>query len=203
MSNSTKYEFLKQLQEIENLRKEAENYYNQYRDSLINVNKTLEKLASVASGVSFSVEGDLENFDSKFKEKTKKINNRSISKKQKLDNVEINHFVKKITPKKNLTKSKNQQKNKSLRETCLEVLSRDNSIFSEIFENYPENSRGLKVSELKHIIETEGLWNSISSNVSAQIQNTLHKLKNKEGLIDKNEEDRRYFIVEKEEEVNE
>jgi|688.fasta_scaffold60092_6 hypothetical protein len=90
---------------------------------------------------------------------------------------------------------RNFENNKSLRETCWEVLSRDGSYFRKFFNDYPEGAKGLKVSEVKEIIVKEGRWTSSSADIGVQVQNALHNLRNKELKLERNEEDRRYYII--------
>jgi hypothetical protein len=59
---------------------------------------------------------------------------------------------------------------------------------------YPAGAKGLKVSELKEIIEKSESWTTSSENIAGQIQNALYFLREAK-KIDRNDEDRRYFII--------
>ena len=60
--------------------------------------------------------------------------------------------------------------------------------------DYPDKAEGLKVSEIKDVIEAEGKRASSSDNISPQIQQIIGDLRY-EGKIGRNDEDRRYFII--------
>ena len=63
-----------------------------------------------------------------------------------------------------------------------------------ITDEYSDASVGLKVSEIKEVIEAERKWVSSSNNISPQVQGVIGKLKH-EGKLARNEADRRYFVV--------
>lgn len=90
---------------------------------------------------------------------------------------------------------RNYGQDTSLRKEIWAVLDREPSSYKQYLPDYPDGAVGLKISELKEIIEQEGKWTSKAENISPQIQGHLHDLK-KDGKIHRNEEDRRYFIVE-------
>lgn len=83
----------------------------------------------------------------------------------------------------------------SLRKEIWSVLDRDPASYKQYLPDYPDEAVGLKVSEVKEIIEREGKWTSKAEDISPQIQGHLHDLK-KDGKIHRNDVDRRYFIVE-------
>lgn len=84
----------------------------------------------------------------------------------------------------------------SLKRAIWNVLSADPKTFKKHLENYPfDTAYGMKVSELKEIIEKEQIWTSSSENIAPQIQTQIYALRN-EGKVARNDEDRRYYIVE-------
>lgn len=89
---------------------------------------------------------------------------------------------------------RNYGQDTSLRKEIWAVLDREPASYKQYLPDYPDGAAGLKVSEIKEIIEKEGKWKSTSENISPQIQGHLYKLK-EEGKIHRNEEDRRYYIV--------
>ena len=82
----------------------------------------------------------------------------------------------------------------SLRECIWNVLDRGPDSWAKSIEDFPADAEGLKVSEVKEIIENEGLWESSSENISPQVQQHLYELKKKDKVA--RGDDRRYYIVE-------
>lgn len=82
----------------------------------------------------------------------------------------------------------------SCRGACWHAVDRDPKEFKKIFPDYPPGAVGLKVSEVREIIESEKLWSS-DGDAGAMIQQALYSLKEKEGKMGRNEDDRRYFII--------
>lgn len=91
------------------------------------------------------------------------------------------------------SKSKNYSNQKTLKETFWEVLSRDPKEWKKVIADLPENATGLKVSEVKQIIDSEGVWVSSSDNIRSMLQTLVYNL-GKEGKIQRGD-DRRYHIV--------
>lgn len=163
--------------------------------ALAGVNSTLAELADIASKTNLSLDDEFET--GKFEVKPTK---RAYHRKPKEQVAETK--TEQVSHSKESAKSdsrlgrRNYGNSKTLRETCWEILERDPSTYSEYIPDYPENATGLKISELKTIIEEEGEWVSSSSDIGIQIQNALYNLKNKEGKLHRNDEDRRYYIIE-------
>lgn len=105
---------------------------------------------------------------------------------------------------KKLQKQRNYGQQFSLPEVLWSALDRDPSTYKtilnpvtrkHIFTDYPDNAVGLKISEIREIIKAERKWRSSSNDITPQLQQALGKLRY-EGKISRNQEDRRYFVVE-------
>jgi hypothetical protein len=81
----------------------------------------------------------------------------------------------------------------SLRKAIWDVLDREPETYKQYLSEYPDDAVGLRVSEMKEIIEKEGKFRSSSKNISPMIQQQVGNFK-KEGKIARGD-DRRYFIV--------
>lgn len=200
-----------QLQQIEDLRRQAESQYKEYQKALTSVNKTLAQLADVASKANVGISGIslmpiTPSKTVKAPKATPTTGTKRRGRPRKSEaavSVSVTVGAKRRgRPKKAVTGNevkpvaqRHYDNPKSLRETCWEILEREPSSYRKILSDYPEEAKGLKVTELKEIIETEGVWTSSSADIGAQIQNTLHNLRNKEGKLHRNDEDRRYTIV--------
>lgn len=201
-----------QLQQIEDLRRQAESQYKDYQKALTSVNKTLAQLAEVASKANVGIAGVplMPITPSKTAKALKATPPTTGAKRRGRPRKSEAAVTTPVTvgakrrgrPKKvvaanevKVATQRHYDNPKSLRETCWEILDRDPSSYRKILSEYPEGAKGLKVTELKEIIETEGVWTSSSADIGAQIQNTLHNLRNKEGKLHRNDEDRRYTIV--------
>jgi hypothetical protein len=83
----------------------------------------------------------------------------------------------------------------SLKDTIFEVLSRTPAQHKKILPEYPANETGLKVPEIKDIIEKEKSWVSSSKQIGTLVQQALYKLV-EEGKAER-AENRRYSLVNK------
>lgn len=83
----------------------------------------------------------------------------------------------------------------SLRKEIWNVLDRDPETYKQHIADYPEGAVGLKVSEIRVIIEKEGKWQSSSTNISPQIQQHLYGFRDA-GKVDRDDANKRYYIVE-------
>jgi hypothetical protein len=81
----------------------------------------------------------------------------------------------------------------SLKDTIFEVLSRNPAQYKKILPEYPANETGLKVPEIKDIIEKEKSWVSSSKQLGTLVQQALYKLV-EEGKAER-AENRRYSLV--------
>lgn len=82
----------------------------------------------------------------------------------------------------------------SLTEAIWDVLDRDTpATYKKVIPDYADDTVGLKVSEIKDIIEAEKKWQSSAENISPQIQQHVGNLRH-EGKLARGE-NRRYFIV--------
>ena len=82
----------------------------------------------------------------------------------------------------------------SLKRVVWDMLGKGSFYMKKHLPEYPAGARGLKVSELKEIIEKSESWTTSSENIAGQIQNALYFLREAK-KIDRNDEDRRYFII--------
>jgi hypothetical protein len=90
---------------------------------------------------------------------------------------------------------RNYDNDTSLPETVWDVLDREPGEYKSLIENYPdEGAVGLKVAEIKDVIELEKKWVSSSPNISPMIQSVVGDLRY-EGKLARNEDDRRYYII--------
>lgn len=83
----------------------------------------------------------------------------------------------------------------SLKDTIFEVLSRTSAQHKKSLPEYPANETGLKVPEIKEIIEKEKSWVSSSKQIGTLVQQALYKLV-EEGKAER-AENRRYSLVNK------
>jgi hypothetical protein len=213
MSSATKNSVLEQLQQIDELRRQAESHYKLYEGVLQTINTKVLNLVE-----SKAVVGVSRAAAPKAKPKASATSTPGTGKKRgrprKTESApattpDTGTGVKRgrgrprkteaapvpASAVKVVSSTRNYDNPKSLRETCWEILDRDPSSYRKILKDYPEGATGLKVIELKEIIEKEGKWTSSSSDIGAQVQNCLHGLRNKEGKLHRNEEDRRYYII--------
>lgn len=89
---------------------------------------------------------------------------------------------------------RNYQNEIKLPAAVWDALDRDPTKYKGLVDGYPEGAVGLKVSEIKEVIEHEKKWVSSSDNPSPQIQQVVGNLRH-EGKLARNDEDKRYFIV--------
>ena len=82
----------------------------------------------------------------------------------------------------------------SLKRAIWNVLERDAAANKRFIPDYPADAKGLKVAEIKEVIEKEGKWTTKSKSFAAQIQNAVYRLCD-EKKAKRNDEDRRYYIV--------
>lgn len=91
--------------------------------------------------------------------------------------------------------TRNYDNDTSLPETIWEVLDREPQEYLTVIPEYPDATAvGLKVSEIKDVIEAEKKWVSSSPNISPMIQSAVGDLRY-EGKLARNEDDRRYYII--------
>lgn len=83
----------------------------------------------------------------------------------------------------------------SLREAIWQVLDQGPEQWAKHLPDLPEDAEGLKVSEIREIIDLTKIWESSSDNISNQVQQHLYKLNKMEKKIARGK-DRRYYIVE-------
>lgn len=83
----------------------------------------------------------------------------------------------------------------SLREAIWQVLDQGPDEWAKHIPDLPEDAEGLKVSEIREIIDMTKIWESSSDNISNQVQQHLFKLSKVEKKIARGK-DRRYYIVE-------
>ncbi len=95
-------------------------------------------------------------------------------------------------PKKNGSAGENGDV--SLKRAIWDVLERDSAANKRFIPDYPADAKGLKVAEIKEVIEKEGKWTTKSKSFAAQIQNAVYRLCD-EKKAKRNDEDRRYYIV--------
>ena len=81
-----------------------------------------------------------------------------------------------------------------LKKVVWDILCKGSFYLRKNVTDYPPEARGLKVSELKEIIEKSENLTTSSENTVSQIQNALYSLREAK-KIDRNDEDRRYFII--------
>lgn len=74
-----------------------------------------------------------------------------------------------------------------LRAVIWEILSRDTKDLQKKLPQMSADAKGLKVSEIKQIIEDEGSWTSTSENINPQIQQHVYKLQKEKKLVRHNE----------------
>jgi hypothetical protein len=89
---------------------------------------------------------------------------------------------------------KDHDNSPSLKRVVWDMLSKGSFYMKKHLPEYPAGAKGLKVSELKEIIEKSESWTTSSENIAGQIQNALYFLREAK-KIDRNDEDRRYFII--------
>ena len=185
LSTKSKDDVLNQFHQIEKLQRQAEKQYENYQQALSEVQFTLKQLSEVASHVSEYVSESSE-IVGEFKAK------RSPGRPPKVEGEAKRGPGR---PPKVEGETKRVDNEISLKKHCWDLLDKNDSFYKKFFPEYPTDAYGLKSSELKTIIEKLGEWKSAASNVGAQIANALHSLK-EAGKIHRNEEDRRYYIIE-------
>jgi len=82
----------------------------------------------------------------------------------------------------------------SLKAAIWQVLEMGPEAWEKILPDFPADAEGLKVSEVKEIIEAKKIWESSSENISPQIQQHLYNFKKAKKVA--RGDDRRYYIVE-------
>lgn len=80
-----------------------------------------------------------------------------------------------------------------LKRVIWDILSRQPSSWRNDIPDLPPKVTGLKVDEIRMIIEKEGTWSSTSATAGQQVQHNLYALKN-DGKVFRSD-DRRYSIV--------
>lgn len=93
--------------------------------------------------------------------------------------------------------SRNYDNPMSLTETIWEILDREPANLKKHIPSYDVNNPdGLKVAEVRDIIESEGTYKSSSSNISPMIQQQFQILRHEGKIARSNSESRRNYIVE-------
>lgn len=80
-----------------------------------------------------------------------------------------------------------------LRAVIWDVFGMKPAAIRTILPDFPANANGLKVAEVKDVIESEKLWSSETDSLGQQVQQHVHKLKNL-GKLQRGD-DRRYTRV--------
>lgn len=93
------------------------------------------------------------------------------------------------------TGGRNYENEMTLTDTIWDVLDRDNGDYKKIFPDFNLENEGLKVSEIKAIIEQEGKYKSSSADIGPMIQQQLSILRHEGKIARSQKEDRRNFIV--------
>ena len=199
LSTKSKDDVLNQFHQIEKLQRQAEKQYENYQQALSEVQFTLKQLSEVASHVSEYVSESSE-IVGEFKAKRgpgrpPKVEGEAKRGPGRPPKVEGEAKRGPGRPPKVEGEAKRADNEISLKKHCWDLLDKNDSFYKKFFPEYPTDAYGLKSSELKTIIEKLGEWKSAASNVGAQIANALHSLK-EAGKIHRNEEDRRYYIIE-------
>jgi hypothetical protein len=89
---------------------------------------------------------------------------------------------------------RNYSNEMSLRAAVWDVMDRKPAEWRKILgDDLPADVTGLKVSDIKNIIEAEKKWTSSSENISPQVQQAVYTLKN-DGKVSRGD-DKRYSIV--------
>ncbi len=90
--------------------------------------------------------------------------------------------------------SKNYTNEMSLTEAVWDVLERDVKSIQTVIKDYPKDAVGLKIPEIRDIIQQEKKWSSSSENISPQVTQQVAVLRH-EGKLARDEENRRYYII--------
>lgn len=88
--------------------------------------------------------------------------------------------------------TRNYGQEMTLKEAAWDVLSRPKD-WHKILPDLPEGVKGLKITEIKKIIEKEENWKSSSSNIAPQLQQHLTALREND-KVERDEESKRYNI---------
>lgn len=80
----------------------------------------------------------------------------------------------------------------SLKEAIWDVLDRSPKEWQKSIPDFPSDAEGLKISEIKELIEKEGKWVSSASDISPQLQSHIYNLKNA-GKVTRGEGGRYYI----------
>ncbi len=97
----------------------------------------------------------------------------------------------------NANSKRNFSNEKSIGRVVFDVVSRRAAYYKNILPDLPSNAVGLKISEIKEIIEGQKLYKSNSKNFSSMVQGALHKLTNEQKLLirGEGEQNGRYTAV--------
>jgi hypothetical protein len=192
------------FEQIEELRQEAEGFETEARDKMGEAQAAMEKrndalkrmgeLAATASEETVQFEGNA----------TPSTTTVNAPKKKGVTGAAPKPIpkhasapAKKTVPGKKLAKvapgQRNYDNEMSLPQAIWDVLDRKSNTYKKYIPDYPDGADGLKVSEIKDVIEAEKKWVSSSENISPQIQQVVGKLR-EDGKLARSE-DRRYFIV--------
>jgi hypothetical protein len=79
-------------------------------------------------------------------------------------------------------------------EAVWDAIDRDPATYKTILPEYPEGASGLKVSEIRDVIEKEGKRQSSAENISPMIQQIVGDLRY-EGKLGRDEDTKRYWAV--------
>jgi hypothetical protein len=97
------------------------------------------------------------------------------------------------TGKRGRPSASGQENKMSLKEVVIEILSRTPAQHKKSIPDYPAGETGLKVPEIRTIVESEKKWVSSSSQVGVLIQQALYKLADEKKV--ERAENRRYNLV--------
>lgn len=193
MKTMTKGGFGVQFQQIEQIQQEAREKFQEYQRSLKEAQVALRKLAEVASETCDHV-GEGVDFATMAPAKRRK----GRPAKAKATVVKNGRRKSRKIGAKTKTRVRaaaaNGENKISLKRYTFDLLGRPAASIKKVISGYPESGKGLKVSEIKEIIENEGKW-STDSEIGPQIHNALFALRNAK-KVERNEEDRRYHLVE-------
>ena len=192
MKTMTKGGFGVRFQQIEQIQQEAREKFQEYQRSLKEAQVALRKLAEVASetcdnvgeGVDFATMAPAKRRKGRLAKAKATVVKNGRRKSRKID----------AKTKTRVRAAANGESKISLKRYTFDLLGRPAASIKKVISGYPENGKGLKVSEIKEIIENEGKW-STESEIGPQIHNALFALRNAK-KVERNEEDRRYHLIE-------
>lgn len=193
MKTMTKSGFGVQFQQIEQIQQEAREKFQEYQRSLKEAQVALRKLAEAASETCDHV-GEGVDFATMAPSKRRKASRPTKAKTTVVKNGRKKSRKMGAKTKTRVRTAANGENKISLKRYTFELLGRPASSIKKMIAGYPEEGKGLKVSEIKEIIENEGKW-STKSDIGPQIHNALFALRNA-NKVKRNEEDRRYYLVE-------